>query len=78
MSINFPNNPLDGQIYQPTSTTVYTYVASKGYWRFGNKNIPIEIRENTYDAGINAIIFSGVWDLDKENNDIHTFMLMGV
>lgn len=77
MAINFPNNPVNGQVFEATSTTIYTYIASKKYWLFGNKNIPIELEENNYDAGINAVIFSGVWDLDKEN-DVHTFLLMGV
>ena len=77
MAINFPNNPLNGQVFEASSTTVYTYIAAKKYWLFGNKNIPIELKENNYDAGINAVIFSGVWDLDKEN-DVHTFLLMGV
>ena len=76
MAINFPNNPVNGQVFEASSTTVYTYIASKKYWLFGNKNIPMELEVNNYDAGINAVIFSGVWDLDKEN-DVHTFLLMG-
>lgn len=77
MTIQFPNNPVNGQVFEATSAITYTYIAVKKYWLAGDRNIPLELIENNFDAGINAVIFSGLWDLDYEN-DIHTFLLMGV
>lgn len=77
MTTQFPNNPVNGQVFEATSAITYTYISAKKYWLSGNKNIPLELIENNFDAGINAVIFSGLWDLDYEN-DIHTFLLMGV
>ena len=77
MSINFPSNPSNGQVHIVSSSVLYTYIAAKDYWRFGNNNIPLELIPSNFDGGIHSLLFSSVWDLDKEN-DIHTFLLMGV
>ena len=77
MTLQFPNNPVNGQVFEATSAITYTYIAAKKYWLVGDKNIPLELIENNFDAGIHSVAFSGLWDLDYEN-DIHTFLLMGV
>jgi hypothetical protein len=77
MAINFPSSPVDGQIFEVSPTVVYTYYSDKNYWLFGRQSTPAEDVEATFDGGIKAIIFSGMWDLDNANVDIHTFLLTG-
>lgn len=77
MTLQFPNNPVNGQVFEVTPAIKYTYIAVKQYWLAGDRNIPLELIENNFDAGIHSVVFSGLWDLDYEN-DIHTFLLRGV